>query len=354
DQEQRADEAAQHRRRADGADAIEGGPALDRPVRLDREQREQQRRSGHRQVGEEDRAPAGDGDEHAPQRRADRGREAEPGAEPAERPAALSRRYRRAQERRAVRHHRAARDRLPDAEGDDERKLLRQGRGRRARGEAEQAAQERPPVTEQVAEAAAQGLDDRHGDEVRADEPRGAADGDVERVRDRRQREGDHRRVERDQRSREDDARERRAPLRVGGQRPSSTTSPLEPSTVIVCPSAITRVATFVPITAGMRYSRATIAPCESTPPVSATSALIEPKTGVHGGVVLRQTRMSPERTRCRSSMRVITRATPVTRPADAGAPRSTPSASSGGPPLPKNFSSPGSAAPRGGAPRKG
>src|SRR5581483_12169702 len=263
------------------------------------------------QVGEEDRAPAGGRHEHAAERGADRGREAETRAEPAERPASLALRHRRSQQRRAVRHHRAAGDRLPDAERDDERELLRRGGGRRAGGEAEQAAQERAPVAEQVAEAAAQWLDDRHGDEVCADEPGGAADGDVERARDRRQRERDHRRVERDERSREDDARERGAPLRVRGQRGSSTTSPLEPSTVIVCPSAITRVATFVPITAGMRYSRATIAPCESTPPVSATSALIEPKTGVHGGVVLRQTRMSPERTRCRSSMRVITRATP-------------------------------------------
>jgi len=49
---------------------------------------------------------------------------------------------------------------------------------------------------------------------------------------------------------------------------------PLRPSTVTTSPSRIRRVPFCVPTTHGIRYSRATIAQCESTPPESATAAL--------------------------------------------------------------------------------
>ena len=58
-----------------------------------------------------------------------------------------------------------------------------------------------------------------------------------------------------------------------------------------------------MPRTAGMPNSRATMAACESIPPVSVTTAAATPKSGVQAGSVVRQTRMSPGSTMANSSM---------------------------------------------------
>ena len=57
---------------------------------------------------------------------------------------------------------------------------------------------------------------------------------------------------------------------------------------------SIVIVATPVPTTAGIRYSRATTAQWLRTPPVSVTTAAAVPKSGVHGGAVVTVTMMSP------------------------------------------------------------
>ena len=49
-----------------------------------------------------------------------------------------------------------------------------------------------------------------------------------------------------------------------------------------------------MPTTAGMPYSRATIAACDIAPPISDTAALIFPNTGAPLGAVTGQTRISP------------------------------------------------------------
>ena len=72
------------------------------------------------------------------------------------------------------------------------------------------------------------------------------------------------------------------------------TTVPAVPSTVIMSPSEIRVVATWVPTTQGIAYSRAQIAECESSPPMSVTTPPAIAKRGVQGGAVLRQTRISP------------------------------------------------------------
>src|SRR5579883_3401996 len=79
------------------------------------------------------------------------------------------------------------------------------------------------------------------------------------------------------------------------------------------------------PTTAGIWYSRATIAPWLSTPPVAVTTALTVPKSGVHDGEVISATRMSPGRTRVVSCGDCMTLAGPRTRPGEPPMPCSTP-----------------------------
>jgi hypothetical protein len=74
-------------------------------------------------------------------------------------------------------------------------------------------------------------------------------------------------------------------------------------------------VATPVPITAGMPYSRATIEPCASAPPTSVTSPTACEKSGVQAGVVVVQTRMVPGCIWSKSATVWITLAGAVTRP---------------------------------------
>ncbi len=62
---------------------------------------------------------------------------------------------------------------------------------------------------------------------------------------------------------------------------PWGATVPLAPSSVTICPSVTEWVAVCVPLTAGMPYSRATMAAWESCPPVSATTAAASAKRGV-------------------------------------------------------------------------
>ena len=63
-------------------------------------------------------------------------------------------------------------------------------------------------------------------------------------------------------------------------------TVPSVPSTLIVCPVRMAAVARPVPTTAGIPYSRATIAACDITPPTSVTVALIFEKIGAQAGEV--------------------------------------------------------------------
>ena len=88
-------------------------------------------------------------------------------------------------------------------------------------------------------------------------------------------------------------------------------------------------VACPVPTTAGMPYSRATIAAWDIVPPMSETAALILPNTGAQLGAVIGQTRISPVCTWSSSFGDVMTRAGPSAIPADAATPCSsrTPSA---------------------------
>ena len=64
-------------------------------------------------------------------------------------------------------------------------------------------------------------------------------------------------------------------------------TTPALPSTVITSPLWMRLVATPVPITAGMPYSRATMEPWLSGPPMSVTTADAIAKSGVQAGVVV-------------------------------------------------------------------
>src|SRR3972149_6160051 len=75
------------------------------------------------------------------------------------------------------------------------------------------------------------------------------------------------------------------------------------------------RVATPVPSTAGMPYSRATIEPWLSGPPTSVTIADAIAKSGVQAGVVIDATSTSPGRIWPKSPVPCITRAVAVTEP---------------------------------------
>ncbi len=71
-------------------------------------------------------------------------------------------------------------------------------------------------------------------------------------------------------------------------------TVPLLPSTVTFCPSRKILVASCTAMTAGMPYSRATIAPCERMPPTCVMMPPAMAKRGVHTGLVSGATRISP------------------------------------------------------------
>src|ERR1700690_4191217 len=76
---------------------------------------------------------------------------------------------------------------------------------------------------------------------------------------------------------------------------PTTTrTVPASPSTSSSCPSWKVVVAQPVPTTAGMRYSRATTALCDNTPPVSVTTAQAVANSGVQGGTVDSATSTDP------------------------------------------------------------
>ena len=70
----------------------------------------------------------------------------------------------------------------------------------------------------------------------------------------------------------------------VWSKRPLATFSP---STVIRAPSGIRAVPTWVATTAGMPYSRATIAACDVAAPPSTTTAAARWKSGVQAGAVI-------------------------------------------------------------------
>jgi len=77
-------------------------------------------------------------------------------------------------------------------------------------------------------------------------------------------------------------------------------------------------VATAVPTTHGMPYSRLTTAVCARLPPVSVTQPATIPNAGVHSVVVPPQTRISPDRIRSISWALRNTRAGPTTTPREA------------------------------------
>src|SRR5271165_3969438 len=107
---------------------------------------------------------------------------------------------------------------------------------------------------------------------------------------------------------------------------PRTWTIPRSPSTRTRWPVLIRLVASPVPTTAGMPYSRATIAACDIEPPMSETAALILPNTGAQLGAVTGQTRISPSRISPIWLTSVSTRAGPSTMPEEAPQPRISPS----------------------------
>src|ERR1700745_1020575 len=101
-------------------------------------------------------------------------------------------------------------------------------------------------------------------------------------------------------------------------------TIPRSRSTPPSWPVLIRLVASPVPTTAGMPYSRATIAACDIEPPMSETAALILPNTGAQLGAVTGQTRISPSLISPIWLTSVSTRAGPSTTPEEAPTPRTT------------------------------
>src|SRR5690606_37913641 len=89
-------------------------------------------------------------------------------------------------------------------------------------------------------------------------------------------------------------------------------------------PVLITRVDSPVPTTAGIPYSRHTMAAWLMTPPTSVMQALILAKAGAHDGEVVGATRISPStRSRISSALR-HTRAVPSMTPGLAAKPLSS------------------------------
>src|SRR5579884_1250553 len=92
---------------------------------------------------------------------------------------------------------------------------------------------------------------------------------------------------------------------------PASDTTPDDPSTVTRSPSERRRVASPVARTAGMPYSRAMTAVCDSTPPPSVTTAPDRRNSTDHGGDVVGATSTSPGRNLANSVSSRMTRTVP-------------------------------------------
>src|SRR5215207_637619 len=92
-----------------------------------------------------------------------------------------------------------------------------------------------------------------------------------------------------------------------------SVTVPASPSTRIFCSLRRRRVATPVPSTAGIPYSRATMELWLKGPPTSVTTAEAMAKSDVHAGVVMAATSTSPGRIWLKSPGPPSTRAAAVT-----------------------------------------
>ena len=81
-------------------------------------------------------------------------------------------------------------------------------------------------------------------------------------------------------------------PRQVTDLHSSTVTVPLPPSMRNRCPVFSRRCTSAMPATAGRPNSRATIAPCDSTPPVSITRPFAWTNNGTHAGSVVGHTRM--------------------------------------------------------------
>src|SRR3954447_3801812 len=101
----------------------------------------------------------------------------------------------------------------------------------------------------------------------------------------------------------------------------TAVTRPVVPSTVTTWPSVRTLVPLAVPMTAGMPYSRATIAACEAGPPESTTTAAARWNSVVQAGLVYRQTSTSPAASRPNSAGSRMTATGPVASPLLLGVP---------------------------------
>src|SRR5579859_3787040 len=101
-------------------------------------------------------------------------------------------------------------------------------------------------------------------------------------------------------------------------------TTPSSPSTSSIWPSRMMAVAEPVPTTAGMPYSRATMAQWLRMPPESVTMAATVAKSGVQGVAVVSATSTSPRRSLPASSNDRSTLAGPRTRPDEPGCPVTT------------------------------
>ena len=84
-------------------------------------------------------------------------------------------------------------------------------------------------------------------------------------------------------------------------------------------------VASDVPTTAGISYSRASTAGCAANPPALVTSPAIFGNSTCQAGLVISHTRMSPGWTASNSASLSTTRATPSIVPGDPATPVSSP-----------------------------
>ncbi len=119
---------------------------------------------------------------------------------------------------------------LTGADRDEHRERRGEHRGGGADPEAGDGDDGESSGTDVIGDPAGGWLTDQHRDEVDGDEHTGVTLGDVELVRERRERDGDHRRVERHEgrgESDTDDGERRRAPALLGHQR-MSTVSTIE------------------------------------------------------------------------------------------------------------------------------
>ncbi len=101
------------------------------------------------------------------------------------------------------------------------------------------------------------------------------------------------------------------------------STIPWSASTPINWPLVTTDVASWVKITAGIPYSRATNAACWNTAPWSSTSPPKSGNMGVHAGPAFWATSISPLFTLGSTMLEAAKRARPTTLPGDALTPRS-------------------------------